>query len=438
MIKKINFSKTNYIFIFLVAVLMIGAAIFYFFYYQNQPRIYVLKRFTDLNPLIEKAATSRFVLLGESSHGTAEYYKWRAVISQELIKHHQFSLVVVEGDWDALYQINLYVKQQVSPLGGAREILNQFSRWPTWMWANEEFLEFVEWLRLYNSYQLPEDMIGIYGKDIYGGSNSINLVLNYLSQQASDLELRAKDNYDCLANYSYDWQNYVYQLSLGQKNCQQEVKAVVDLLMSSNLINDQAYFNALQNAWVVVHAEEHYRANLFGDANSWNARVLGMKNIFQQVAYQYGLNSKAIIWAHNTHIGDARATEMEAVGMLNIGQLLREKYGPEKIFAVGFGTYEGTVMAGLNWGGSPQVLSMPPAQKSSLEDFLAQKNKHDFFILLDDKWQKTPLGKVLGHRAKGVVYNPINDSRQYVNTLTTNRYDAFIFFHQTKALTPLK
>lgn len=202
--------------------------------------------------------------------------------------------------------------------------------------------------------------------------------------------------------------------------------------------NDQNYFNALQNAWVVVHAEEHYRANLLNDQSSWNARVLGMKNIFNRVSRGYGEEAKAIVWAHNTHVGDARATEMKNADMLNIGQLLRESRGPEAVFIVGFGTNEGTVMAGLSWGEESWVLVVPPAREASLEHFLKKQSKNNFFIFLDDNWEGTLLDEFSGHRAKGVVYNPIYDARQYVSTITTERYDAFIFLHQTQALTPLR
>ena len=439
MFKKTNFSRVRFHHIFLiVGVLIVLTTIFY--YKQSIVRvIYPLEQAQDLEPLIKKASKAYFVLLGESSHGTAEYYEWRALISKELITKENFSLIVVEGDWDALYQVNSYVKHKTSPSGGAREILNSFDRWPTWMWANEEFLDFVEWLRTYNSYQLPEKMVGIYGKDIYGGRNSISLVIEYLSSQSAESELLARQAYSCLAEHDYDWQKYLEHLSLGLSSCEKEFMSVVKLLDSFNIhMSNQEYFNALQNAWVVVHAEEHYRANLFNPNQAWNSRVLGMKNIFNRLKIKYGVSAKSIIWAHNTHVGDARATEMVNSGLVNIGQLLRERHGDESVFIVGFGTYQGSVIAGLNWGDSASVLTIPPARKGSLEDFLASKKDSNFFIFLDNSWQETVLAENLGHRAKGVVYNPVNDIRNYVGTIAINRYDAFIFLHKTRALTPLK
>lgn len=431
MIDKSKFSKKFYVVIILALSLLI------LLFFLNREKIYSLNKFSDLKPLIEKAAKHKFVLLGESSHGTSEYYQLRSLISQDLVSKHNFSLIVVEGDWDALYQLNLYVKHKIHPVGGAREILKSFDRWPNWMWANEEFLSFVEWLRSYNSYRLEQNMVGVYGKDIYGVKNSIEIVLDYFKKQSPELELIASDSYDCLRNFSFDFNEYLKKISAGHPDCRMEIAKVLELLVAEDFRDDKEYFNALQNAWVVVHAEEHYRNNLFNNHLSWNARVLGMKDIFTRVNQQYGKDAKAIIWAHNTHVGDARATEMKDFKMLNIGQILREEQGDDNVFIVGFGTYKGSVLAGLSWGSEAKILNVPIAQKDSLEDFLAKKSENNFFIFLDKNKKKSHFNKVFGHRAKGVVYNPINDNRQYVRTIPSQRYDAFIFFHETKALTPI-
>ena len=417
---------------------MISLSFFCFYKQKETGIIYSLEKREDLAPLIERASMADFVLLGESTHGTSEYYHFRSLISQDLITKHGFKIIVVEGDWEALYEINSYVKNKDQVQGGARTILEKFDRWPTWMWANEEFLEFVEWLHAYNLNQPQEKKVGIYGKDIYGGLNSMALVLEYLSSESLDLELLASEAYDCLALYDYDWEKYVRQLALGAESCQEKIAVVINILNSlDKSINDQNYFNALQNAWVIAELEFHFRANLLAPESSWNARVIGMKNIFNRLKVKYGEDAKSIIWAHNTHVGDARATEMKDSGLINIGQLLRERYGNENLFIVGFGTHQGTVMAGLNWGDPGRVLIFPRAREGSLESFLALQSDKDFYIFLDEGWGETVLAEKVGHRAKGVVYNPINDSRQYVETITAERYDAFIFLHQTKALSPL-
>ncbi len=438
MLKKEKKFKFKYLLIFLGLILIVGLSFFYFYKQKEIRPIYSLEQREDLAPLIEKASRASFVLLGESTHGTSEYYLFRSLISQELITKHDFRIIVVEGDWDALYKINAYVKNKEQAQGGARVILESFDRWPTWMWANEEFLDFVEWLRIYNLSQPLEKKVGVYGKDIYGGLNSMALVLEYLASESQDLELIASEAYACLAKYDYDWGNYIRQLALGANSCQEDIASVINILNNLNKdINDQAYFNALQNAWIVAELESHFRAELLGPSGSWNARVMGMKNIFNRLKLKYGEEAKSIIWAHNTHVGDARATEMKDSDLVNIGQLLRERYGDEDVFIVGFGTYRGTVMAGLKWGEPGQVLIFPQARVGSLESFLALQSDKDFYIFLDENWEETILAEKIGHRAKGVVYNPINDARQYVETIATERYNAFIFLHQTKALTPL-
>jgi erythromycin esterase-like protein len=428
--KRIKLASVGILFLLIVIFLM-------FFLFRNnevKEKYYPLESKYDLGPLLEVAAKADFVLLGESSHGTSEYYQWRSEISQLLIKDHEFHFVVVEGDWDALYQLNLYVKHYVSPAGGAREIMNTFSRWPSWMWANEEFLVFVEWLRNYNETRFPERMVGLYGKDIYGAYNSMFLVLDYLREIDLELAEIARNNYDCLLKYENNFNSYVSDLTLGVTTCALQAQAVFDLLGDKEWLlkaaDEKEYFNARQNALVVIHAENHYRQNLSPGAQAWNARVVGMKNIFNNIANRK--QGKGIVWAHNTHIGDARATEMQEVGMLNIGQLLREKVGEDKVFSIGFGTYRGTVMAGSNWGDSPQVLIMPLAQEGSWEDLLASYNQHNFYIIFDQK--SNIFNQAWRHRAKGVVYRPSNDHLQYVDTIPAKRYNAFIFIYQSSAL----
>jgi erythromycin esterase len=404
---------------------------------QADTKYYSLESKDGLAPLVLAAAKANFVLLGESSHGTSEYYLWRAEISQHLIKDHDFGFVILEGDWSDIYKLNLYIQHLDSSHQSAREIMENFNRWPTWMWANEEFLSFVEWLRSYNEKISPGERIALYGKDIYGVYDSMLSVLEYLEAVDLSLASLARDNYSCLLKYENDFSVYVSDLALGKNNCSLEVRAVFDILESQSMnlekVDEKEYFNAQQNALVVIHAENHYRQNLLPGAHSWNARVAGMKNIFNNIVVRQ--KNKGIVWAHNTHIGDARATEMKNSGMFNIGQLLREKVGNEQVFSIGFGTYRGTVMAGSNWGGTPQVLIMPPAQVGSWEDFLANYKGKNFYIIFDQ--ENDVFNQVWGHRAKGVVYRPSADHLQYVETIPAQRYDAFVFIYQSKALSPL-
>lgn len=445
--KKINYcfkNRTNLIcFVFLLIIIFI-ISLFLFKQSQNREDYYPLNSVIDLEPLISRAAQANFVLLGEASHGTSEYYLWRAHISRELIEKHNFDFILIEGDWSAIYQLNLYVRHLISPENGAEDIMRSFSRWPTWMWANEEFLSFVEWLRDYNKNLDEDKRVGLYGKDIYGAHDSMFLVLDYLDSVDKNLAIEAQNNYQCLLDYAGDFQAYVRDLSAGEDSCQLDLEIVSDLLLenkkSLSLLGEKEYFNAQQNALVAIYAEKHYRNNLSFGPHAWNARVLGMEQVFNNLITTKSKNlNKGIIWAHNTHIGDARATDMKEVGMLNIGQLLRERFGKEDVFAVGFTSYRGTLIAGSSWGEPGQILIMPPAQPNSLESFLAEYTKddglRDFYIIFENN--DKIFNQFWGHRAKGVVYQPAHDYRQYVETIPAQRYDAFIFIYQSKALNPL-
>lgn len=438
----------------IAAPLLVGSAIFYLVYSQSfltlgrvsNPiaEIYPLVQSSDLQPLLAQAAQANFVLLGESSHGTSEYYLWRAEISRRLIMDHDFSFLVVEGDWEALYRLNLYIHQVEDQPGGARAIMANFDRWPTWMWANEEFLSFVEWIKEYNAGQLPAQRVSLYGKDIYGSHHSMLEIITYLNGLDRDKAQSVAELYACWLKYDNDFQSYLHEILESGQSCQADIAAaalIVENLDANLNLHDAKsasdYFNAVQNTRVVIHAEEHYRQNLNPGPGAWNARVRGMKDLFSRLLHFHGLETKAIIWAHNTHVGDARATSMTESGLINIGQLLREKYGLDKVFIIGLGSDRGTVRAGLNWGEEGRVMIMPPAQLGSLEDILSQQSDSDFIILFDQNKGPSFFTEILGHRAKGVVYNPSYDQGHYVPTRPADRYDAFIFFHRTSALQAL-
>lgn len=397
-----------------------------------------------LDQMLSHASGVDYVLLGESSHGTWDYYHWRKKISQNLIKNHNFSFIAVEGDWAALYRVNQYVKHLTNEHSSAREILASFNRWPEWMWANEEFLILVEWLRAYNQDLPLQERVGIYGKDVYGVSESAQSLLTFLDQVESDYAAQARDAYSCLFNYEDDYQAYLNDVLSQGVSCELEIAAVAQYLkgnaelyrQKSNLMD---FLNAKQDAKVVQNGESYYRLSASQGSESWNSRVLHMKETVGRLTAYYqtiGKTGKGIVWAHNTHVGDARATDMANAGMVNIGQLLREEQNHEKIFIVGFGTYEGKVMAGEEWGAPRKVVSMPQARNGSLEQLLASTQQDSFILLMDDNLPDF-LKQPLGHRAKGVVYQPAFDSRQYVTTVLPERYNAFIFIRETSALEAL-
>lgn len=402
--------------IIIILLSLVAIISLFFLFYNPANKIHPLD---DLSILIEKASDKKFVLLGESSHGTNEYYQLRRIISQELINNHNYRAVFVEGDWDALYDINLYILHLDYFDLSAKQVLHKHQRWPQWMWVNQEFLNFIEWLWEFNQGKSIDHQVFLLGQDVYGLVNSMNILRDYLDDQSL---------YSCLLSYS-EISDYVFDYFYNQVSCQDEVEAVYQLLVSqeSQLLSESklGYLNALQNALVVIFAEEHYRQNAYN--NSWNPRAQGMYYLIENFLNFY--DKKVIVWAHNTHVGDARATEMHNQGLLNIGQLLREKHGQDNVFILGFGTYQGTVLASFAWQEEGRVLFIPTAQENSWESYLAQKKLDDFFILFEEEDDY-----VFGHRAKGVVYNPANDRFNYVESHLNKRYDAFVFIKHTNAL----
>lgn len=399
-----------------------------------------LKEYDDLNTLVSKAGHADYVLLGESSHGTSEYYALRSEISKRLIQEKGFGFVVVEGDWSYIYRINQYVKGLQEASGDGRTAMNSFTRWPDWLWANNEFLEFVEWLRAYNE-SLPQDKrVGIYGMDVQDITDSMRETVSLLNKTNKEIALFAQKEYECIEKLIKDFGNYSFAVSKGG-NCEDEVQKVKDLLRNTyseeRFLADENLFNIMQNALTVESAERYFRTSVLSNASSWNERVFSMKSVVERLKTFYKERPKAIIWAHNTHVGDARATAMAEYGMVNIGQLLREKHGRDNVFIVGFGTYEGDVLAGREWGAERQVMKIPRALEGSIEQMLSNVELDSFILRLDENSDNKTLMQIFGHRAKGVVYNPQADSGNYVATVLPLRYDAFIFIKRTTALNPL-
>lgn len=401
------------------------------------PYVQNLASFRDLGPLINKVKDKRIVMLGEASHGTKEFYEWRAAITKELVEHHGFSFVAVEGDWPACQKVQEYIHE--FDAGSAYDVLMSFSRWPTWMWANAEMVELLEWMRT--------QRMGFHGLDVYSFFESMDEVVKILEAIDPNLASRARKFYSCFAPYDRDEKTYVHSLYKLTEGCQDEVTAVLqDLLMARlSLPTEYPYtlFDATQNALIVKNAERYYRAMISSDDNSWNIRDEHMLETLDNLLNFYGPNSKAIVWAHNTHIGDHRATDMVLSGEVNLGGLAREKYGNDSVGLVGFSTYSGEVIASHTWDGPITVLEVPPAKLGSWEDFLHQvgvvSGKRDFYLLIDEALRESGLSEYKGQRAIGVVYHPEREARgNYVPTSLANRYDALIFVDRTHALSPLK
>jgi erythromycin esterase len=398
-----------------------------------------LEREADLDPLVDRIGDARIVLLGEASHGTSEFYTWRHRISRRLIAEKGFGFIAVEGDWPDCYTVNRFVKGRTG--SDAREVLHAFERWPTWMWANEEVVALVQWMCEWNRGLADDAKAGFYGLDVYSLWDSMDVVTRYLENLDSRLADRARRAYGCFDPYEEDVQDYAFATAMVPTSCEQEVVRVLTELRSKGPgyreEGREAYFNAEQNALVARNAELYYRTMVRGGAASWNVRDTHMMETLDRLLRHHGPRSKAIVWEHNTHVGDARATDMARAGMVNVGQLAREEYGDDVVIA-GFSSHSGTVIAGGQWGAPMERMAVPEARGGSWESLLHQAGAHDKLLLLENFDEVDGALEPRGHRAIGVVYHPEREARgNYVSTVLPYRYDALLHIDRSRALHPL-
>ncbi len=398
---------------------------------------------SDLDPLVERAETRRLVLLGESTHGTAAFYAWRAKISQRLIAEKGYRFVAVEGDWAAIYRLNRYVQDLPGSEEDPRMIMQGFRRWPEWMWANEETLAFVEWLRAWNEALPADERVGFYGMDVYGDDDALHAMLEKLDGLDPELAADARELYAPYLPFAGNGRAYAMALQQGAPffgpTAERGHTLLAERTTSLLAENPLARLNLLQKAHVVRRAEKHYRAMLIPDLHSWNARADHFFETVARLLAHYGEQSRGIVWAHNTHIGDARATPMRADGSRNIGQTAREVLGGENVLAVGLGAYQGHVLAGRNWGGRREKMVLPAGGAGSYEAIFEAVGFPIALFLLEGAQEEPDLMQVRGHRAVGVLYHPEREfPGNYVPTLLPLRYDAFLFFRDTDALTVIE
>lgn len=394
----------------------------------------------DLSSLVDGVGSSRFVCLGEASHGTHEFYRWRAELSRRLIEEHHFTWVGVEGDWPDCWRINRWVRGQEHQDLDARGILAGFERWPTWMWANADVAEFLDWLHQLNLSRVPRDRVGFYGLDVYSLWDSLTEVITWLDAHAPDCLPAALRAWRCFAPFGEDPHRYARATRLVPESCEGEV---IDLLvevrrrLAGCAPADDAAFAAAQNAEVAAGAERYYRTMVRGDRLSWNVRDRHMVDTLDRLTHHLGPSSKGLVWAHNTHVGDARATDMAAAGMVNVGQLVRDRHAHEGVSLVGFAGHHGTVLAGSGWGAPEQVMRLPVARPGSHEDVLHRALGRPSVLGFPPERSGPWLSQRLGHRAVGVVYAPDRELANYVPTVMGARYDALLWFEATSALRPL-
>ena len=400
---------------------------------------------SDLDPLMDLVGDARFVLLGEASHGTSEFYTWRTEISKRLIEERGFSFIGVEGDWPDCYRVNRYVKARPDSGDSAEQVLHAFERWPTWMWANREVIALTEWLRDHNRDRANAPKVGFYGLDVYSLWDSMRAVTEYLERVDPALAAAAKRAYNCFEPYAEDVQDYARATALVPTSCEDEAVSVLrDLRRRADDFSDdgrESFFNAEQNALVARNAERYYRTMVRGGPASWNVRDHHMTETLERLMVHYGPRAKAIVWEHNTHIGDARFTDMARSNMVNVGQLARQAHARDSgVVLVGFGTHRGTVIAADEWGAPMQRMRVPPARDGSFELAMHDANVGDALIVFDgsDDSGVRGLDEPIGHRAIGVVYDPDHERwGNYVPTIMPRRYDAFLYIDETSAVDPL-
>lgn len=403
----------------------------------------------DYDPLMDLIGEARIVLLGEASHGTHEFYRERATITRRLIQEKGFTAVAVEADWPDAYRVNRYVLGRSRDANGL-ESLADFKRFPTWMWRNRDVLDFVTWLRAHNESQSGDAAAaGFYGLDLYSLHASMVAVLEYLDRIDPESAQRARSRYACFDHYGEDSQRYGYAAGFGlAKTCEDDVIAQLqdlhrraeNYLHRDGFVAEDEFFFAEQNARLVKNAERYYRSMFQDRVSSWNLRDQHMAETLTALMAHLSrrrTQPKVVVWAHNSHLGDARATQMGESGELNVGQLIREHYGCEAVL-IGFSTYRGTVTAASNWDGPMERKAVQPALADSYEALFHEVGIPRFLLTLNDDSVADPLKEQRLERAIGVIYLPKTERlSHYFYVSLPAQFDAVLHFDETHALEPL-
>jgi erythromycin esterase-like protein len=405
----------------------------------------------EYDPLLELIGDARFVLLGEATHGSHEFYQERARITQRLIREKGFNAVAVEADWPDAYRVNRYVRAQ-SGDADAVQALDGFRRFPSWMWRNADVVDFVESLRGYNDALAPGNKVGFYGLDLYSLFTSMEEVLRYLDQVDPPAAKEARARYACFDHFDDDSERYARANYSGMSpSCENGVVAqlqqlqqrALDYMQRDGADASDAFFYAQQNARLVKNAEEYYRTMFRGRISSWNLRDRHMAETLDALAVHLGRaggeSAKIVVWEHNSHIGDARATEVGQLGEWNVGELARERYG-DATRLIGFTTYQGAVTAASDWDGPAEYKQVLPALDGSYEQLFHATGLDRFMLPLR---QDSPAAQALMERrlerAIGVLYLPRTERQShYFYAQLPRQFDAIIHIDQTSAVKPLE
>ena len=400
-----------------------------------------------LAPVLDLIGDARLVLIGEATHGTEEFYRIRANLTTALIRTKQFNLVAAEADWPDAYRANRWVRHE-SRETGAAAALGDFTRFPRWMWRNTVVVDFLEWLWRHNERRMPTDRVGFYGLDLYSLHTSIDAVLRYLNKVDPEAAARARRRYSCFEQFGEEAQSYGYAATLGlSRSCEDDVVAQLLELQKSaaayasrdgRVEGDEQFF-AEQNARLVRNAERYYRAMFGGQVESWNLRDTHMMETLDALLEWTTRRSeyaRAVVWAHNSHLGDARATQMGEWGELNLGQLARQRYG-DKAFLVGFTTHAGTVTAAREWDAPAEQRRVTPSLRGSCERLFHETGLERFVVRTADARDALTASRL--ERAIGVVYKPETErASHYFRARLADQFDAVIHVDTTAALTPLE
>jgi len=395
----------------------------------------------DLAPLMRRIGDARVVLLGEATHGTSEFYRMRERVSRELIEKKGYSFVAIEGDWPDAARIDHYIRHAEYPPSE----WTAFARFPTWMWRNVEVADFVDWLRARNAGVDPKRRVAFHGLDLYSLYNSIREVLRYLDDVDPPTARVARHRYACLTPWQSDPATYGHATLTGHyRSCERDVVAILsDLLERQRAYaqhDGERFLDAAQNARLVTNAERYYRIMYYGSRVSWNLRDTHMFETLKTLLAFHGPESKAIVWAHNSHVGDASATEMDARGELNIGELCRKEYG-NAMYSIGFGTNSGTVAAASEWDGAMEVKRVRPALEESYEALCHEAGEAQWLLPLRtprDPGVVAALSVPRLERAIGVIYSPHTEREShYFEAVLPKQFDEYVWFDSTSAVMPL-
>jgi protein-L-isoaspartate(D-aspartate) O-methyltransferase len=395
----------------------------------------------DYEPLLRRIGAARVVLLGEATHGTAEFYLMRERITRELIERKGFSFVAIEGDWPDAARVDHYVRHAEY----APSELTAFARFPTWMWRNQEVRRFVDWLRAHNADLEPAQRVSFHGLDLYSLYSSIRSVLDYLDEVDPETARIARLRYGCLTPWETDPATYGRAALTGAyRSCEQQVVAVLKELRGKKQVyaehDGERFLDAMQNAHLVANAERYYRIMYYGSRASWNLRDGHMFETLKNLLKFHGPESKGIVWAHNSHVGDSDATEMSHRGEYNIGHLCRQEFG-QGAYAIGFGTHSGTVAAASDWDGPMRIMTVEPARAGSYELLCHETGEPQFLLSLRhsaDSALVAGLSKPRLERAIGVIYRPETELQShYFQAELPRQFDEYIWFDSSRAVTPL-